>query len=120
MAAFVDYEFYTGTYLGAAIAESDFPRLAMRASEAVDCHTFFQAAPIVAAGLDTETIGAIKMATCAVAEVIQTGDPIQSEKVGQHSVTYAIGRIPTESARVRAAMARHLSDTGLMYGGPEL
>ena len=38
--AYADYEFYTTSYFGSAVPETDFPRLAERASDFVDTMTF--------------------------------------------------------------------------------
>lgn len=38
--AYADYEFYTTSYFGSVVPESDFPRLAERASDFVDTMTF--------------------------------------------------------------------------------
>ena len=38
--AYADYEFYTTSYFGDTVPESDFPRYAERASERIDILTF--------------------------------------------------------------------------------
>jgi hypothetical protein len=111
--AYATYSYYSATYLGTAITEANFARLALRASAWIDRLTFQRAA--------TETVVAtvdlIKMATCAVAEEIQTveadgsADGIQSEAIGQNSVTYA-----TSSTKQLTA-ALYLGSTGLMFPG---
>ena len=53
--AYADYTYYTDTFLGTAVKESDFPRLALRASSYLDYYTMGKAAKN--AGLD-----ALKMA----------------------------------------------------------
>lgn len=122
MAAYVDFNFYSGVYLGTAIAQADFPRLALRASEIVDELTFSQVAAIVTAGTDTALIAKIKMATCAVADEIfsaeASGGSIASERVGGLSVTYHNPR--TAEKRYQLAVKRYLWDDELMYGGPEV
>ena len=119
MTAYADYTFYVDEYRGSAISAADFPRLAMRASVVIDQVTFGQAAPIVTAATDTDTIDLIQRATCAVAEEIQRADDggvIQSERVGQHSVTYAVSTVSDERRQVKAAKL-YLAVTGLMYRG---
>ena len=39
MMPYADYNYYTGTFLGDAIAEANFPRLALRASDFLDYYT---------------------------------------------------------------------------------
>lgn len=121
MAAYADYTFYTSEYLGSAIAEADFDRLALRASEEIDHITFERAAAVT----DTDTIILIKKATCAVAETLQTIEKaggavgVQSERVGNYSVTYAEGSPmqQTKDDQVRMAAVIYLGVTGLMFQG---
>ncbi len=120
MAAYADYAFYTLTYLGAAIAQADFDRLALRASVVIDQVTYGRAAPVIAAGEDADAIEKIKLATCAVAEELQSqsqGGQIQSERVGQHSVTYNVGQATSEKHRLSEAAKLYLWSTDLMYRG---
>jgi hypothetical protein len=125
MAAYADYTYYSGTYLGAAIASADFARLALRASSQIDAMTFDRAAVIVAAATDTATIDKIKMAMCAVAEELQAieadgnADGIASESIGSNSVTYADNatRRMTADERLSKAARVYLATTGLMFLG---
>jgi len=123
--AYADFTYYSTSYLGTAIAETDFPRLAMRASAVIDRITFGRAAAIVTAATETTTIAAIKNAMCAVAEELQTQDlefetpAITSESQGQYSVTYASGWSSSLSytSRLEAAAVLWLEPTYLMFGG---
>ena len=119
--AYADYQFYTAEFLGTAVAQADFPRLAARASVLIDQVTFGRAAAVVTAGTDTDTIDKIKMATCAVAEMLHKdeseGGEIQSEQVGNHSVTYVKGPARSLISRAREEAKPYLWDTYLMYGG---
>ena len=122
--AYADFTFYSETYRGAAIVIGDFDRLALRASERIDQLTFDRAGPIVTADEDADTITLIGMATCAVAEELAAletdGGVIQSERIGQHAVTYAVGATnATEHARIARAARRYLDRTELMYRGVE-
>ena len=125
MAVYADYTFYTGTYLGTAIASADFAALALRASAYIDRLTFGRAAPIVTAATDTTTIDLIKKAMCAVAEEIQTiaaevaTGYIASETVGSHSVTYSSSYTSTltELDRYASAAELWLEGTYLMFSG---
>ncbi len=125
MAAYADYSYYTTTYLGSAIASADFGRLALRASAVIDQVTFGRAAAVVDADEDAETIDKIKMATCAVAEEIQTQeasgniDGVTSERVGNFSVSYGANSRAAMSGKAKQSEAAklYLGDTGLMYRG---
>lgn len=127
---YADYAYYNDVYHGTAIVENDFPRLAQRASEQIDYFTFG-----CAATAQGDILTAVKKATCAVAEVIQTQErllldedgkaipgPKRSEKVGGHNVSYAIaadGRKEVAASRreeVYSVVRLYLAHTGLLYG----
>jgi hypothetical protein len=115
MAAYSDLTFYKVTYLGTAIADAAYPRLALRATEKIDELTFGRAA----LETDTALVTQIKFATCAVAEEIQrqeaSGGAVQSERQGNYSVTYL--STLSEDARLLKAAKTYLGNTGLMYRG---
>jgi len=67
MAAYADYSYYSTTYLGTAIPEADFPRLALQSSNFINQVTFGRAASVT----DEASMDQIKMACCAVAEAMQ-------------------------------------------------
>lgn len=122
MATYVDYTYYTDTYLGTAIASADFAAWALRASATIDRLTFNRAAAIITADTDATKVTAIKMATCAVAETLQSqaGTPdgtIASESVGRHSVTYVEGSTKSKERAQSDAANLYLASTGLMYRG---
>lgn len=138
MTSYADYEFYKDTYLGTAIREEDFPRLALRASGFLDYYTQGRAAGN--AGLQ-----AVKMACCAVAEQYQiiesagelarnslfagreaSGSEVQSESVGSWSRSYRSGGESAAAAAAAAAAGQsalasaarmYLQTTGLLYRG---
>ena len=64
--AYVDYEFYTTSYFGSVVPETDFPRLAERASEFIDLMTSDR----LVDGLPTDERSQkrIKKAVCSLAE----------------------------------------------------
>jgi len=120
VAVYADYTYYSETFLGTAIALADFDRLALRASAQIDRLTFGQAAAIITANTDTAKVTAIQMATCAVAEAIQkseTSPEVASERVGQHSVTYHLGKATPDQVKISDAARLWLASTGLMYRG---
>ena len=123
--SYATYDFYTGVYLGTAIAETVFPRLALRASAVIDQITFGRAAVVVTNDDDSATIELIELATCAIAEELQTEetngnvDGVTDEKVGSYSVTYgakASAAMTNEEKQAKAARL-YLAQTGLMYRG---
>lgn len=125
MAAYVDHTFYTTSYLGTSIASTDFARLALRASQVIDQVTFNRAAAVITADEDADTIALIQMATCAVAEELQTQesagniDGVTSERVGSYAVTFGAGSramLSNEEKQEKAAKV-YLANTGLMFRG---
>ena len=121
MATYADFAFYTDQFKGTAIAESDFDRLAMRASEELDQITFDRIAAVIEADEDGATIEKIQRATCAAAEELQklesSGGAVSTETVGKQSVTYAAPL--SEAQRLTRCAKRYLGLTGLMYAGVE-
>lgn len=127
MAGYANFTFYAGTYLGNAIAEADFPRLSLRASEVLDRLTYQRALPVITAATDTSLIAAIKLATCAVADEYQKteqreadgGGVIASERQGQYAVSYVEAndaKIAPEARYLNAARL-YLGSTKLLYAG---
>jgi len=117
--AYADYTYYSDDFLGTAIAETDFPRLALKASAVIDQITFGRAPTY------TEYETQIKNAMCAVAEELQTQeqnanvDAITSESQGRYSVSYGVGsnRTRTNVQKQQDAARVWLANTGLMYSG---
>lgn len=135
--AYADYEYYTTTYLGTAIKESDFPRLALRASAFLDYYTQGRAA-------QNARLDALKMACCAIAEqyqyidtaqalaqksltaALESNGELQSQTVGNWTKTYrsggdsaqqALSSVQTAKAALGALAQQYLAGTGLLYRG---
>ena len=117
--AYADYTYYTGTFLGTAIASADFAALALRASAVIDQMTFGRAAT------DTDNEDAIANATCAVAEELQRQDAsagvdgVASESQGQYSVSYLANsnRSKSNIQKQYDAARVWLANTYLLFGG---
>lgn len=119
---YADYEFYTNTYYGAQLNESEFARAATRASSFIDYYTRGKAANY--SGGDE-----VKMCCCALAEQYQiienataqgiNGGELQSQTVGAWSRTYRSGVETASAARksLAALASQYLSNTGLLYRG---
>lgn len=135
--AYADYTYYTNTYLGTAIQETDFPRLSLRASSFLDYYTQGRAA-------QNADLDALKMACCAIAEQYQainaaqalaqkalsasldSGSELQSQSVGSWSKTYrsggdsaqqALSSAQAAQASLAAIAQQYLGATGLLYRG---
>lgn len=123
--AYVDYNDYKFIYFGTAIPETDFGRLAERASEYVDFCTFNR----LRADNTLITDDVVKC-VCALAEkqytyeqTSENGDMLKtSEKVGEYSVSYAAptdskGHVLTLEDKKKAIIRQYLAHTGLLYRG---
>lgn len=66
--AYVDYDFYTTSYFGSVVPETDFPRLSEKASDFIDTMTFDR----LVDGLPTNERSQkrIKKAVCSLAELM--------------------------------------------------
>lgn len=130
---YADYTFYANSFLGSAISEEDFPRLALRASQFLDYYTMGKAK-------NYPELENLKMACCAIAEKYQivekaqkialesledTGN-LKSESVGSYSVSYQTASEKAQGANqavidaqngVVATARQHLVGTGLLYRG---
>lgn len=123
MTVYADYEFYSTDYLGTEITSTAFPQLALRASAVIDRITFDRASAIIEDDEDEDTIELIQLATCAIADVMQSQSTIEkevsSEKVGNHSVTYVVNKDmeKTNTEKQVDAARLYLWNTGLMFQG---
>lgn len=66
--AYTDYDFYTTSYFGSVVPETDFPRLAERASDFVDTMTFDRLVDGLPANERSQK--RIKKAVCSLAEIL--------------------------------------------------
>lgn len=119
MTVYADFTYYVTTYAGTAVPESDFPRLARKASAVLDQLTYGRAAT------DTEYPSQIKDAVCAIAEEMYSiensdgSEYVTSESQGQYSVSYAQDAVEsrTDMQRYFDAANVWLANTFLMFGG---
>ena len=81
--AYADYEFYTTSYFGSAVPETDFPRLAERASDFVDAMTFDR----LVDGLPTNERSQkrVKKAVCSLAELMYQIELAEKNAINQAS-----------------------------------
>ena len=99
-----DYEFYTDTFFGIAIAESDFPRLSARAKAWLDstgCRL---------SGIPPDKL---KLGICAIAEAWQIneqGGDLVSQSLGNHSKSFAQKKPKSDSQRLIEAAQLYLGN----------
>lgn len=94
--AYADYEFYTTSYFGSVVPETDFPRLAERASDFVDTMTFDR----LVDGLPTNERSQkrIKKAVCSLAELMYQIELAEKNAINQASANVTdinVGNIST-------------------------
>lgn len=79
--AYADYEFYTTSYFGSVVPETDFPRLAERASDFVDAMTFDR----LVDGLpeNERSQKRIKKAVCSLAELMYQIELAEKNAISQ-------------------------------------
>lgn len=120
MATYIDFAFYSETYGGVDVLQSEFVPLATKASAVIDYVTFDKAAATIEEDLDADLIEKIKFATCAVMDEIRLiqsrGGVVASESVGSHSISYAVAK-GTKNQTLTDAAKIYLANTGLMYRG---
>lgn len=128
---YADYGFYRNEYIGNAVQEDDFPRMAARASRYIDYITQNRAA-------NNAELPAVKLACCALAEqyhLIERAQQasseslsddtveVKSESVGSWSRSYgsAADNAASISENAQSELEdlayRYLSFTGLLYRG---
>ncbi len=116
MMIYADYDYYLNTYGGTKIDDEDmFRRIADIASSEM---------ALYAPGI-TEATDAVKKCCCEIADVICSYEAsmgsarIQSEKVGNYSVTYASSSSMNvqRNEDIQSIIIRRLMNTGMMYRG---
>jgi len=126
MDGYADYTFYLNTYGGTSISAAMFQALAKRASYEVERLTLNRAGAVITENTNTALIDRIKMATCAIAEVLNgfaaaglQPAGIESESVGDYSVKYTSADVAKarEAAAIQAVAEQYLALTGLMFIG---
>ena len=127
MDAFVNHEFYVNTYGGVDIPPSlSFDTLALKASFDVNYYTLERAQKVIGDDSNQDLVLKIRMATCAVIEILVGNENsqlaamgISSEKIGDHSVSYAGAGVMAQYAKQQTYLAidKYLALTGLMFTG---
>ena len=102
---YATFEFYTNSFHGSVLTESEFARAATRASSFLDYYT---------RGKANSEDDFVKMACCAVAELYKedgVSGVVQSESVGSWSRTYhenACGNVQKQAATLARQYVSHL------------
>lgn len=113
---YADFDYYLNTYGGTKIDDDDiFRRIADIASSEMSMY---------APGI-TEATDEVKKCCCEIVDVIYTYEAyrdssrVQSEKVGNYSVTYASSSSITiqRNEEIQSIIIRRLMHTGMLYRG---
>lgn len=114
---YVDYQYYRDTFHGSAMSESEFPNAEIEAEAFVNAVTFGRLRRL------DEIPDYVKDTICSAADVMREyiksrESNLSSESNDGYSVTYraALKAEDCEKA-MKIKVKRHLSGTGLMYGG---
>lgn len=118
MAAYADYLYYSTVFMGTAIPPDDFPALAVKASAYIDYATMGRARKA-----REDDMEAVKMAACALAEVMRdaakldavafdTDQQLSSESVGDWSKNYGTRSVSATDIQLADKRKR---ETVLMY-----
>ena len=128
--AYADYTFYTTVYLGNVISQTDFPRLAERATEVINAIIGDKITPDVIS--DATVYTNIKKANCALAEqiyyetsgtnAIGGASNISSLKAGEETISYNTSKSAYELQKdkyqvVLSTLSKYLGNTNLLYMG---
>ena len=140
--AFCNYEYYKNEYLGNLIAEADFPRLAMRASEKLNTITYGRLHIVgehikfiegcIDTFLDEWTEEKIRKCTCAIADHLydvemannamrQAGAVgVKSVSSGSESISFSdvtVNSMQNLNSEIYQIGKEYLTSTGLLYAG---
>lgn len=120
--AIVTYAYYTDTYLGATIAQADFPRIELRAEQMINALTGIDDYSSFPEKVQT----AVKNAICAQCEYFDENG-LQIALSGKEDASYTLGKIRVDrvanadvsgTSSIICPQARiFLERTGLLYRG---
>lgn len=135
MADLTTYQFYTGTYYGDSVSETDFPKWLSRATDELN----FLTNGNITEDAQTEFSTEIQKAVCVLVDVLYKVDTlgkaadsgtdesnIKSKTSGSESVTYgaidsaykkAVSDVKAKRSLEWDAILPYLSNTGLLYWG---
>ena len=114
---YVDYQYYRDTFHGSAMTEAEFPNAEIEAEAFVNAVTFGRLRRL------DKIPDCVKDAICSAADVMGEyskgmESDISAESNDGYSVTYKAALKSEECEKsMKAKVKRHLSGTGLMYGG---
>lgn len=113
--AYADYEFYTTSYFGSVVPETDFPRLAERASDFVDAMTFDR----LVDGLpeNERSQKRIKKAVCSLAELMYQIELAEKNAINQASANVTDINVGNKSTGVVTSVSS--GSESISYATPQ-
>lgn len=114
--AYADYKFYTESF-GNVVPETDFPRLAERASDFVDTMTFDR----LVDGLPTDTRAQkrIKKAVCSLAELMYQIELAEKNAISQASASEASTTIGSGGSTTGVVTSVSSGSESISYATPQ-
>ena len=115
--AYTDYEFYKTSYFGSVVPETDFPRLAERASDFVDTMTFDR----LVDGLPTNERAQkrIKKAVCSLAELMYQIELAEKNAISQASASGASTTIGSGGSTTGVVTSVSSGSESISYATPQ-
>lgn len=115
--AYTDYEFYKTSYFGSVVPETDFPRLAERASDFVDTMTFDR----LVDGLPTNERAQkrIKKAVCSLAELMYQVELAEKNAISQASASGASTTIGSGGSTTGIVTSVSSGSESISYATPQ-
>ena len=124
---YVTQEYYSDTFLGESVDDTDFPGLLERASEIVEEMTMYRLTPVTFLAMSQDIQERVRKAVCAQIEYLNAnggsemdnGADVQSASLGKFSYTKtSAGSNDSSAQSIYAPRAqRILMPTGLLYRG---
>lgn len=113
--AYADYDFYTTSYFGSVVPETDFPRLAERASDFVDTMTFDK----LVDGLPTNERSQkrIKKAVCSLTELMYQIELAEKNAINQASAGAADTNVGHKSTGIVTSVSS--GSESISYATPQ-
>lgn len=114
--AYADFTFYTTSYFGNVVPESDFPRLAERASDWIDVITFDRLTDGLPVSVNAQT--KIKKAVCALTDVFYQMELAQKKALSLSSSYSAAseGSVETSSGII---LSKSSGSESISYASPQ-
>jgi len=114
----VDYTFYTGTYKGTKLTQSEFGFIEDYASRKVNKHCFFRLTDYdFTDGIWKDVI---KKCICKICDYVydeETKRGLQGFTLADYSESYNLNEVMESNKKIEVIITDYLAETGLLYKG---